>query len=125
MMRSAVLWYRRNLAPLSGGTAPITWTIIPSDEIVLVTIGKYALAACRHLLFGDGLIPPKITEYIREHGEPQSVYFSVGGKRTLIHFTAFLHPSNRNRIISQYDLDGKIAENERKQEKFLKDFVTV
>lgn len=96
---------------------------LPSDEIAVVSIGRYALAACRHLLFGDDLTPPKITEYIRDHGEPQPVFLPMENQSKVVHFTAFLHPANRNRILSKHDIDGRIEENERRQEEFLKGFV--
>jgi hypothetical protein len=95
---------------------------LPSDEIAVVAIGSYALAACRHLFFRERLRPPKITEYIRAHGEPQKANLSFGEREKLVHLTAFIHPSFHNIILKKYDFDGRIAEHERSQEVFLKKF---
>jgi uracil-DNA glycosylase len=80
---------------------------IPSETLVLIPFGNYALALCRHLLQETPLSSPKgIMRYMRrtyenmqEHTSPDSQEKRFLGKRALVF--PFVHPSHRKQHLKR------------------------
>jgi uracil-DNA glycosylase len=73
--------------------------LIPSETLVLIPLGNYALAMCRHLSEDMPWPDPKgITKYIRTHVRAGSEEVTLHGKRVRMY--PFLHPANRARNLT-------------------------
>jgi uracil-DNA glycosylase len=92
--------------------------LIPSEPLVLIPLGNYALALCRHLLEGRPLSNVGgITEYMQAHASPDlKEPFNFNGKRLLVF--PFIHPSHREELLKRYEglaeIEKRLAEKIRK-----------
>jgi uracil-DNA glycosylase len=67
--------------------------LIPSQRLILIPLGNYALALCRHLLEDTPLPNPKgIVRYIKDHASPDFQEKGFLGKKVLL--LPFIHPSH-------------------------------
>lgn len=84
--------------------------LIPSKKLAIITFGNYALALCRHILEDKQLDNTKgIIKNIKT-ADPEEK-FSFGEKE--ISLFPFIHPSNRKRVLKQYDEDNEVKNKER------------
>jgi len=83
--------------------------LVPSRELVIVSLGGYALALCRYVLQEKPLDSvERVTEYIKVADTERR--FVRGDKEVFLF--PFLHPANRERVLKQLDEDGGIQRRE-------------
>jgi hypothetical protein len=75
--------------------------LIPSESLVLIALGNYALALCRHVLEGTPLSNPRgITKYMQERASPDSQEIRFLEKRVLLF--PFIHPSHGAQVLEEH-----------------------
>jgi uracil-DNA glycosylase len=83
--------------------------LIPSESLVLIPFGNYALALCRHVLQNTPLSDTEgITKYMRERATPDSQEKKFLG-RVLVF--PFIHPSHRRQHLKRQPCLAKIEES--------------
>ena len=93
--------------------------LIPSECLVLIPLGNYALTLCRHLVEGPDTPLSDvggIVKYMQAHVSPDwQKPFTFPEKRVLVF--PFIHPSNRNRNLKRHeglaDIEKRFAETIR------------
>jgi len=91
--------------------------LIPSECLVLIPVGRYALTLCRQLLEGwplSNVVP--IAEYMQAHASPDSEKpFNFNDKRVRVF--PFIHPSHREQVLKGHeslaDIEKSFAETIR------------
>jgi len=85
--------------------------LIPSNELVIIAIGNYALALCRYLLEDKPLKRAKgIMEFVRNIDPEKKFTFN----EKEISLFPFLHPSHREQVLRRWDKNCEIKNKEKK-----------
>lgn len=88
-------------------------SLIPSKQLAIITIGRYALALCKHVFEDEKLARTGgiLLEHIRETSD-DGRKFTFDEKE--IFLFPFVHPANRERVLKRFDKNDKVKNKEKK-----------
>lgn len=81
-----------------------------SNELMVITVGRYALAMCRHIFEGADIDPPgKLLDYICETDDGGRIHHFEG---KVIRLFPFVHPSYRKPVLKRYNREEEVNRKE-------------